>query len=110
MIGQSVTSLVQTSFCIFINVSLIMYNFYTSHLQSPKVTGLPCKSRPRSHLHCAEALCVYVLDQGVHVIMNPLTLLSPTGHIRISDLGLAVKIPEGDLIRGRVGTVGYMGE
>ncbi|KAF3827965.1 hypothetical protein GH733_001200 [Mirounga leonina] len=25
-------------------------------------------------------------------------------------MGLAVKIPEGDLIRGRVGTVGYMGE
>lgn len=41
---------------------------------------------------------------------NPLTLLSPSGHIRISDLGLAVKIPEGDLIRGRVGTVGYMGK
>lgn len=32
------------------------------------------------------------------------------GHIRISDLGLAVKIPEGESIRGRVGTVGYMGE
>lgn len=35
--------------------------------------------------------------------------LSP-GHIRISDLGLAVKIPEGESIRGRVGTVGYMGK
>lgn len=35
---------------------------------------------------------------------------SHAGHIRISDLGLAVKIPEGELIRGRVGTVGYMGE
>ena len=32
------------------------------------------------------------------------------GHIRISDLGLAVKIPEGESIRGRVGTVGYMGK
>lgn len=31
------------------------------------------------------------------------------GHIRISDLGLAVQIPEGETIRGRVGTVGYMG-
>lgn len=42
---------------------------------------------------------------------DPLTLLfPPSGHIRISDLGLAVKIPDGDLIRGRVGTVGYMGE
>ncbi len=31
------------------------------------------------------------------------------GHVRISDLGLAVEIPEGETIRGRVGTVGYMG-
>uniref|UniRef100_A0A671RUV1 G protein-coupled receptor kinase n=1 Tax=Sinocyclocheilus anshuiensis TaxID=1608454 RepID=A0A671RUV1_9TELE len=29
-------------------------------------------------------------------------------HIRISDLGLAVHIPEGQTIKGRVGTVGYM--
>ncbi|XP_018110483.1 G protein-coupled receptor kinase 5 isoform X2 [Xenopus laevis] len=35
-------------------------------------------------------------------------LLDDDGHIRISDLGLAIKIPEGDSIRGRVGTVGYM--
>ncbi|XP_027562062.1 G protein-coupled receptor kinase 5-like [Neopelma chrysocephalum] len=35
-------------------------------------------------------------------------LLDDDGHIRISDLGLAVKIPEGETIRGRVGTVGYM--
>lgn len=32
------------------------------------------------------------------------------GHVRISDLGLAVEIPEGEMIKGRVGTVGYMGE
>uniref|UniRef100_UPI00358F84FF G protein-coupled receptor kinase 5-like isoform X1 n=1 Tax=Myxine glutinosa TaxID=7769 RepID=UPI00358F84FF len=35
-------------------------------------------------------------------------LLDDNGHIRVSDLGLAVKIPEGETIRGRVGTVGYM--
>ncbi|XP_018013425.1 G protein-coupled receptor kinase 2-like, partial [Hyalella azteca] len=35
-------------------------------------------------------------------------LLDDHGHVRISDLGLAVEIPEGDLVRGRVGTVGYM--
>ncbi|KAL7990568.1 hypothetical protein Chor_013998 [Crotalus horridus] len=41
--------------------------------------------------------------------MLKLTFLPFTlGHIRISDLGLAVKIPEGESIRGRVGTVGYM--
>ena len=36
--------------------------------------------------------------------------LSFTGHVRISDLGLAVHIPEGQSVRGRVGTIGYMGE
>ncbi|XP_051903151.1 G protein-coupled receptor kinase 6 isoform X3 [Hippocampus zosterae] len=35
-------------------------------------------------------------------------LLDDYGHIRISDLGLAVHVPEGQTIRGRVGTVGYM--
>ena len=30
------------------------------------------------------------------------------GHVRISDLGLAVEIPVGETIHGRVGTVGYM--
>uniref|UniRef100_UPI00398E9522 G protein-coupled receptor kinase 5 isoform X2 n=1 Tax=Pristiophorus japonicus TaxID=55135 RepID=UPI00398E9522 len=35
-------------------------------------------------------------------------LLDDNGHIRLSDLGLAVTIPDGEKIRGRVGTVGYM--
>ncbi|XP_050396591.1 G protein-coupled receptor kinase 5 [Patella vulgata] len=35
-------------------------------------------------------------------------LLDDYGHVRISDLGLAVEIPNGETIRGRVGTVGYM--
>lgn len=30
------------------------------------------------------------------------------GHVRISDLGLAIEVPEGGTITGRVGTVGYM--
>ena len=42
-----------------------------------------------------------------HLIFLALHLF--TGHVRISDLGLAVQIPEGELIRGRMGTVGYMG-
>lgn len=33
-------------------------------------------------------------------------LLDDHGHVRISDLGLAVEIPEGEMVRGRVGTVG----
>ncbi|XP_076794452.1 G protein-coupled receptor kinase 4 isoform X9 [Arvicanthis niloticus] len=35
-------------------------------------------------------------------------LLDDHGHIRISDLGLAMEVPEGHMVRGRVGTVGYM--
>lgn len=35
-------------------------------------------------------------------------LCASPGHIRISDLGLAVHVPEGETIKGRVGTVGYM--
>uniref|UniRef100_A0A4W5NG60 G protein-coupled receptor kinase n=1 Tax=Hucho hucho TaxID=62062 RepID=A0A4W5NG60_9TELE len=35
-------------------------------------------------------------------------LLDDHGHIRISDLGLAVHVPEEETIKGRVGTVGYM--
>jgi len=35
-------------------------------------------------------------------------LLDDDGHIRISDLGLAMRIPSGEKIKGRVGTVGYM--
>lgn len=48
-----------------------------------------------------------------HVIISALCCFISfflPGHIRISDLGLAVKIPEGESIRGRVGTVGYMGK
>lgn len=37
-------------------------------------------------------------------------LLDDAGHVRISDLGLAMEIPEGETVRGRVGTVGYMGK
>uniref|UniRef100_A0A8C9RUM5 G protein-coupled receptor kinase n=1 Tax=Scleropages formosus TaxID=113540 RepID=A0A8C9RUM5_SCLFO len=35
-------------------------------------------------------------------------LLDDYGHIRISDLGLAIHVPEGQTIKGRVGTLGYM--
>ena len=35
-------------------------------------------------------------------------LLDERGHLRISDLGLAIRIPEGSKVKGRVGTAGYM--
>ena len=48
-------------------------------------------------------------DTGSKVAYSSYYLLF-SGHVRISDLGLAVEFPEGETIRGRVGTVGYMGE
>ena len=36
-------------------------------------------------------------------------LLDDYGHVRISDLGLAVELKDNEPIKGRVGTVGYMG-
>ena len=35
--------------------------------------------------------------------------LPSAGHVRISDLGLAIHLPPGKAAHGRVGTVGYMG-
>ncbi|EHB06979.1 G protein-coupled receptor kinase 4 [Heterocephalus glaber] len=35
-------------------------------------------------------------------------LLDDYGHIRISDLGLALEVPEGQMVQGRVGIVGYV--
>ena len=32
------------------------------------------------------------------------------GHTRISDLGLAIYVPPNETVKGRVGTVGYMGK
>lgn len=49
---------------------------------------------------------LYCIQHALSSIISVLCL----GHIRISDLGLAVQIPEAETIRGRVGTVGYMGK
>ena len=60
--------------------------------------------------HCAG--CHYTLAYcAPYRDMKPENILvDDFGHVRISDLGLAVLIPEGQSVRGRVGTVGYMGE
>lgn len=57
------------------------------------------------------AWCTDVTCCVTHRDMKPENILvDDNGHVRISDLGLAVLIPEGESVRGRVGTVGYMGE
>lgn len=61
----------------------------------------------------------FVLDINIKLILQGIVyrdckpeniLLDDAGHVRISDLGLAVDIPETETVRGRVGTVGYMGK
>ena len=74
--------------------------------------GEPGFSESRSKFYAAEILLG--LD---HLHSNGIVyrdckpeniLLDDHGHVRISDLGLALEIPEGEVVRGRVGTVGYM--
>ncbi|CAB0003554.1 unnamed protein product [Nesidiocoris tenuis] len=66
----------------------------------------------RARFYAAEVLCglEHLHYQGVvYRDCKPENiLLDDGGHVRISDLGLAVGIPEGEMVRGRVGTVGYM--
>lgn len=74
--------------------------------------GSPGFEEERAKFYAAEILCGLIhLHQCRYVYrdMKPENiLLDDNGHVRISDLGLAVEVPEGESIRGRVGTVGYM--
>ncbi|KAM4704404.1 LOW QUALITY PROTEIN: G protein-coupled receptor kinase 5 [Rhinophrynus dorsalis] len=74
--------------------------------------GNPGFQEERASFYAAEILCGLEDLHRESIVYRDLKpeniLLDDYGHIRISDLGLAVKIPEGDTIRGRVGTVGYM--
>jgi G protein-coupled receptor kinase len=63
--------------------------FYTAEI----ICGL-------SHLHANRIVYRDLKPENI--------LLDDSGHIRISDLGLAVEIPVGEKIKVRVGTVGYM--
>lgn len=76
--------------------------------------GNPGFEEDRAVFYAAEICCGLGDLHKENIVYRDLKpeniLLDDYGHIRISDLGLAVKIPEGDTIRGRVGTVGYMGK
>ncbi|KAH9522214.1 G protein-coupled receptor kinase 6 [Dermatophagoides farinae] len=74
--------------------------------------GEPGFSIQRSRFYAAEITLGFEHLHSLGIVYRDLKpeniLLDDHGHVRISDLGLAVEIPENEMVRGRVGTVGYM--
>lgn len=74
--------------------------------------GSPGFEEERARFYAAEILCGLEDLHRLRIVYRDMKpeniLLDDDGHVRISDLGLAVEIPENETIRGRVGTVGYM--
>ncbi|KAM7392332.1 hypothetical protein PAMA_007446 [Pampus argenteus] len=74
--------------------------------------GPPGLDEDRVQFYAAEVCCGLIHLHQKSIVYRDLKpeniLLDDNGHIRISDLGLAVRLSEGGLVRGRVGTVGYM--
>ncbi|KAJ8339491.1 hypothetical protein SKAU_G00362770 [Synaphobranchus kaupii] len=74
--------------------------------------GTPGFEMERVQFYAAEICCGLEHLHRASIIYRDLKpeniLLDDYGHIRISDLGLAIKVRKGETVRGRVGTVGYM--
>ncbi|XP_070780149.1 G protein-coupled receptor kinase 5 isoform X2 [Enoplosus armatus] len=74
--------------------------------------GSPGLDRDRVQFYAAEVCCGLIHLHQKSILYRDLKpeniLLDDNGHIRISDLGLAVRLSEGSLVRGMVGTLGYM--
>ena len=69
------------------------------------IAGYKLQHSKQFYILCSSQL----KSNGIPSCLQPENiLLDDNGHVRISDLGLALEIPEGEVVRGRVGTVGYM--
>jgi len=73
--------------------------------------GQPGFEEERARFYAAEICCGLQHLHKKRIVYRDLKpeniLLDDNGHVRISDLGLAIEVPETN-IKGRVGTVGYM--
>ncbi|KAK2818611.1 hypothetical protein Q5P01_024172 [Channa striata] len=74
--------------------------------------GEPGLDKERVRFYAAEVCCGLMHLHQKSILYRDMKpeniLLDDNGHIRISDLGLAVRLSEKGLVRGRVGTLGYM--
>ncbi|XP_007572009.1 G protein-coupled receptor kinase 6-like [Poecilia formosa] len=79
------------------------------HIHNMSKNGL---AMDRVYFYAAEVCCGLIHLHQKSIVYRDLKpeniLLDDNGHIRISDLGLAVKLEDGDLVHGRVGTLYYM--
>lgn len=74
--------------------------------------GNPGFDEDRARFYAAEICSGLLYLHSIRIVYRDMKpeniLLDDNGHTRISDLGLAVYIPQGEMVKGRVGTVGYM--
>lgn len=74
--------------------------------------GNPGFEEERAVFYAAEVMLGLIHLHSKRIVYRDMKpenlLLDDNGHVRISDLGLAVQIKNGETIRGRVGTIGYM--
>ncbi|KAA0192144.1 Protein-serine/threonine kinase [Fasciolopsis buskii] len=81
--------------------------FHIHNMNYP--TGL---GESRSRFYAAEIALGLEHLHSIRIVYRDLKpeniLIDDQGHVRISDLGLAVEIPPGGSVKGRVGTAGYM--
>ncbi|XP_057561314.1 G protein-coupled receptor kinase 4 isoform X3 [Hippopotamus amphibius kiboko] len=87
---------------------LVLDTFFGEESWAAPLPEIPARVVQECRLRLREEPSKDVFEECTRDLKPENILLDDYGHIRISDLGLAVEIPEGKVIHGRVGTLGYM--
>lgn len=76
------------------------------------MSNAPGFSENRARFYTAEVTLGLEHLHSLNIVYRDLKpeniLINDQGHVRISDLGLAIEVDPGSTVRGRVGTAGYM--